>query len=143
MDIFMLRRSLTVSFLTILFFPAIARADFAGGIYIAAICDIMDLMHGEMGGFLFSSALVVGVIAAAFGSFSQIKTSVAVAVGSFAIASVLSMHTAFADISCNAAPAGREVNATEARQPTAAQRIISESDSPVAFNPAFAEEEEE
>lgn len=120
--------------------PASAHAYFANGIYHEVMCDLFDLLSGSMGAFFFSSALLVGVAAAVFGNLSQAKAAIVVAVGCVTANSVVSMHSAFSYTNCGVTVPGRAAP-TESALTTTERQIISDSKSPVAFNPDFASPE--
>lgn len=127
----------------LVFAPTRAFADFGGGIFTDALCDLYELLQGSMGAFFFSSALLVGIAAAAMGHLSQIKAALIVGVACLSVNATVSMHSAFDYLECgvaaNPAAPPRTVGATAAAE----RQIIESSESPTAFNPEFATPESE
>ncbi|MFN8391903.1 MAG: hypothetical protein U0136_16560 [Bdellovibrionota bacterium] len=77
---------------------AFSSDGFAGGVFVDAICDLMDLLGGSLGAMLTTAAVVTGLIGAVSGGFQHVKSAISVAVGAFAISAGLSLY--FGDFGC-------------------------------------------
>ncbi len=115
--------------LAVLVSPAMAFAvagEFAGGVFVTALCDIYYYMGGSLGALLMATAMLFGVAGAAFGNLKPIITSVGVGIASFAMYSVMTMY--FPAYSCAAPSGGRARKATETltQTPTIVERVDSD-----------------
>ncbi len=77
---------------------------FAGGVFVDALCDIFDLMQGDLGGLLAAAAGFVAILGGAFGSLRGAPAFIVVAGGAFTISSGVSLY--FGTFQCTAPTAG-------------------------------------
>lgn len=114
-----------------------ASAAFAGGVYINAICDIYDLMQGDLGGLLAAVAGIMALVMAAMGSLRGAAGFVVTAAAAFTISAGVSAW--FGDFGCGgnaggrAAPAGgRSAEVAVINSPEGASLFRESEDTPVA-----------
>ena len=71
-------------------YGAYSSNGFAGGVFVEAICDLMSLLTGSLGGLLTAAAFLVALAIAVTNNFKGIAAGIMVAVGCYTVASWMS-----------------------------------------------------
>ena len=114
-------------------FGAFSSNGFAGGIFIDVICDIYDLMGGDLGALLTTASLFVAICAAAIGGMGMVRSSIVVAVASFSLSTGVSIY--FGKFSCEGNNGGNGADKSAIIQTIPNESLTTENHDFLDFNP--------
>ena len=96
--------------------------EFAGGAIRDVVCDLLDLLGGKFGGLLLTASGIVALGYAAFGDAKMSTSLIVVAVGCFAMSSMISLY--FGDLGCPAGNGGGAANGRVINDAVAERNVI-------------------
>ena len=122
-----------------------ATGQFAGGVFVEAMCDIFGLVEGDMGALLAATGGLIAICGAAFGSLRGAPSFIVTAIGAFSLSAGVSYGFGSFDCGTGGAPGGRQISeaAPLARVSTLPPIGSSEeAEAPIPSEEALVSEEE-